>query len=316
MPLTTINLVYDMLQYDTALQGVQEMFAKKYPAVHIITSRVNPDSNERIDATLAIQAPSGFVKAKGLRFWISHGISCTKGWNAPEASQVYLSPGPYWTEELLRRKYRGIVAETGWPKTDLLRAYCGNGARLRERRKLKIPDDVPFIVYFPTWSGAKHGIRHWTIEEILDKTRGMGKIGVVLHQMEERGYRKKLEAAKDVFLVPSNCTWKHSILAASDLLISDTSSVVYEYTIFDRPIVLLDKPGFPDYLRLGQNPNEPELTVGDKAVLETLPEILRKNLADPGAHREERRYWRENVLGKTDGRCCERVCDTIMNMLH
>ena len=73
-----LNAVYDLEQYTWALDPLARLLHKR--GHQIINSKISPSKDPSIQATIAIQAPSGFRNAVGKKVWISHGISCTKGW--------------------------------------------------------------------------------------------------------------------------------------------------------------------------------------------------------------------------------------------
>lgn len=109
-------------------------------------------------------------------------------------------------------------------------------------------------------------------------------------------------------LLPPERTF--DVLAAADVLVSDTSSVTMEFTLFDRPIVLR----LPPELR----PFDPEVAAAYRAAslpFQELPELgsaLVTALATPHDRRSERTALRDLCLehGGTSGR---RIVDLLLN---
>ncbi|GAB4317943.1 MAG: hypothetical protein Kow0059_11120 [Candidatus Sumerlaeia bacterium] len=159
-------------------------------------------------------------------------------------------PGRYHLEQYLRR---GLLKEgdprialIGMPKLDAL----ANGAIRRDEvlESLGLDPTLPTVLWCPT--GARHNSYERLGEEGLRAIQGLGvNLIVKLHDhphlpgnmtLEELhaqvraalGERGRLATRSDVT----------PLLAAADALVSDASSVAYEYCILDRPIVFVDVP--------------------------------------------------------------------------
>ena len=91
-------------------------------------------------------------------------------------------------------------------------------------------------------------------------------------------------------------------LAATDLLIGDMSSVIYEFLLFDRPVVLLAnkwvKRNFPD--------------VGPKTDLDNLKNMIEMSLQNPNDYKDSRKYWLEKTISIEENKASERYIDLIL----
>jgi glycosyltransferase involved in cell wall biosynthesis len=189
------------------------------------------------------------------------------------------------------------AALIGYPKVDCL--VDGSLDRQRILSHLGLHPEVPTVLYAPTWS--PHSSLAFSGEALvkalasldvnviiklhdrsLDKTeRGSGGIdwGRRFGQLC-RGPRMHLAEDSDV------CRY----LCAADLLITDHSSVGFEFMLLDRPIVLLDAP---DLLRHGQiNPQKVDLLRSAAYLvrsLDTVTATVASALADPRRHSVQRR---------------------------
>jgi len=130
----------------------------------------------------------------------------------------------------------------GFPKLDpLVDGSLDRGAILRG---LGLKGDRPVLLYAPT--GAKGNSLETMGEEVIRAVRAEDRYDLLVKPHDHPKYRidwfarlRRLEGAhvrlvRDFDVVP--------YLFASDLLISDASSVASEYALLDRPIVFLDVP--------------------------------------------------------------------------
>lgn len=107
-------------------------------------------------------------------------------------------------------------------------------------------------------------------------------------------------------------------LAAADLLVTDCSSVMFQYLPFDRPLVLLSNPA-----RIGTteryDPEGPEWTwrqIGEEVHdVSALPAAILHAMAGPGVRARERETCRHAMFGEfTDGRTGERLARHIADL--
>jgi CDP-glycerol glycerophosphotransferase (TagB/SpsB family) len=107
----------------------------------------------------------------------------------------------------------------------------------------------------------------------------------------------------------------YPLLPATDVLVTDCSSVMFFFLAFDRPIVLVNNP-----LRFARrdhyDPNGPEWTwrdMGDE--VETFDQFrvaVTRALAEPQARAAARAVYRQRLFGElTDGRAAERAADEL-----
>jgi len=108
------------------------------------------------------------------------------------------------------------------------------------------------------------------------------------------------------------------LMLASDLLISDASSTIFEYLALDRPITLLtnpDAPDDPDYDATDLPWRWRDL--GDEVTdAADLAAVVRRSLADRGAASAKRRAYRDQLFGPfQDGRSALRIADSLLDLL-
>ncbi len=207
-------------------------------------------TNEPVTSVLAeaaafnpdvVLCPGNYVhdSISGIKVQIFHGLCYEKKshFRIRDFFQVYCTPGPLITENFQRLAARHksfIVIETGWPKIDLLFRKVNRPKELEA-----LSSDKKIILYAPTFSR-----KLTSVPKIIKCIRNIpreNELFVIklhdLHKKEERNYLKSLPPEK--FLVvesPDIIPW----IQISDMLISDTSSVVYEYALLKERILLIE----------------------------------------------------------------------------
>ena len=97
----------------------------------------------------------------------------------------------------------------------------------------------------------------------------------------------------------------------SDLLITDYSSLIFEYSLFDRPMVFYacDLAEFYDYrgffYRYDNDFLPGEIVTDESGLLPAVREALN------GGTRFDTAAFRERFMGACDGHATERICDII-----
>jgi hypothetical protein len=199
-----------------------------------------------------------FAKVKVQMF---HGVSfknCAVSDKTYAFDRLFL-PGPYHRRRFLER---GLYKDgdprlvmIGLPKLD--RLADGSIDRVQVLMKLGADPSKKTVLYAPT--GDEGNSLHRNGMDIIETMLGQDVNFIVKphdHAMRDKScgidWRAKL------------ATWKHPrlfvdlgsdvvpLLAAADILITDASSVAFEYTLLDRPIVFWDVPEIMNGKRAAQ----------------------------------------------------------------
>jgi CDP-glycerol glycerophosphotransferase len=137
--------------------------------------------------------------------------------------------------------YEGEVLEIGYPRNDIL--VNDNGTRrARARRELGIDEGEQVVLYAPTWRDDAHdksgGFFHPELIDwdLLDQLLPEGTVILNrLHQHVVTDDSASLPArVRDV----SRHEDVTELILASDALVSDYSSMIYDYALTGRPIIL------------------------------------------------------------------------------
>lgn len=170
-----------------------------------------------------------------------------------------LSPSPYTSEHLADafglppERRAATIIEEGYPRNDeLARAAAdASGARRRELRALLgIPEGRRALLYAPTWRDDSYraGVGY-TFDYLIDfdeLRRALGEGWVVLFRPHYYIANHFDFSAYEGFVIDVSA-WDNvnELYIAADALVTDYSSVMFDYAILRRPIALF----VPDYER-------------------------------------------------------------------
>jgi CDP-glycerol glycerophosphotransferase (TagB/SpsB family)/glycosyltransferase involved in cell wall biosynthesis len=180
---------------------------------------------------------------RGLKVQIFHGLAGEKKghFRIRDYFDLYLTQGPYFTRKFneLRDKHRNFdVIETGWPKLDV---YGKNTVIYAKEKKevLESHKTDKIILYAPTFSPSLTSAPY-LIEEIKDLAKSTGYLVFIkFHDLMEQQwidkYQKLADEVPNIILKEEKNIVKFLIQA--DILISDTSSVIYEFLLLNKPVI-------------------------------------------------------------------------------
>lgn len=169
------------------------------------------------------------------------------------AANAFMADQMYETGYKLRGVYRGAIIESGYPRID--RQFLDEGAVAAGRAALAAAGlpigDRRIILYAPTWKGESFGDPLDDIDELLRRVRELesridtSRYVVLLktHQIVHRMARKRPELRR---MLVTNATPTNVILGLTDVLITDYSSIFYDYLPTGRPILFF-APDLEDY---------------------------------------------------------------------
>lgn len=197
---------------------------------------------------------------------------------------------------------RAQAALVGYPKLDRLAAGRVDGSAIRDA--LDLAPSRPTALYAPTYSPASS--LHLAGERII---RALDAAGInVIVKLHDRSldpdprynagidWRARMRANE----MPGRIRYVEGpdsspYLAAADLMVTDHSSVGFEYFVLDRPLIVYDAPGLAEAARI--NTDKIALLRSAAAVVRTcdeLKEAARLALAQPSARsRDRQRVARE-----------------------
>ena len=233
-----------------------------------------------------------------------------------------ISPNSYSTEIFKRAfGFNGEMIESGYPRNDQL--FIRNKPEvIRElKQKMDIPSDKKVILYAPTWRDNQHlPTGGYRLELELDLERMQAELGdkyVVLLRLHYLiSERIDISKYEGFAYNMSNYDDIGDLYLISDMLITDYSSVFFDYAILNRPILFYvydiedyreDIRGF--YFEL-ENEAPGPLLLSTDAVIETIFEI------DKGVYKVDEKYARfqSRFTKWEDGKATSRVVKKVFNV--
>lgn len=163
----------------------------------------------------------------------------------------YLITPSKYVSELSRRcfVYKKEILEVGYPRNDKL-FYDNNDERIRQlKERIGIPLNKKVILYAPTWREKKTFKLQLDLEEMREHLEDEYVVLLRFHYFVSRsldispfkGFAYNLSAYEDI----------QDLYLIADLLITDYSSVMFDYAILNRPILFYtyDLEWYRDELR-------------------------------------------------------------------
>ena len=259
-------------------------------------SNFNPD---------AIIVPGNIVPHfwPGIKVQIFHGLCEEKKghYNITGFFDLYCTPGPQMTEkfqELALINKNFIVRETGWPKLD---RYIKNRSTLDEKIFRGLDPNKKIILYAPTFS-PKYRSSIELFNSIREAQRYKFHWLVKFHDLEKKSIIEKYKALNsDLFHIIDDIDI-FQYMNVADILITDTSSVAYEFLLFDRPIITYKAI---TRFEKGINILNPDDLIG----------AIIRSIEDPNEFAESRKEILNDIHPYLDNGSSKRLVDTIYKVI-
>lgn len=182
---------------------------------------------------------------------------------------LVVSPGPY-TDRIFCEAFgvdKTVLFRAQYPRCEELLVSAPRRKEIRE--SLGISSNDIFYLYLPTH--RNEGIDAWknieAFEELRDRSHRLHQANVKIimkpHFYEAAAF-EGVESSEQVCLHRTLPADLYSVLGATDGLITDYSSVIFDYSVLDRPIILFAYD-LEDYLE-----NDRELLVDIRSISENI----------------------------------------------
>ena len=147
------------------------------------------------------------------------------------------------------------IIETGYPRNDLLTTISDIEIKAI-KQKFNIPSDKQVILYAPTWRDNTYNLKGYTFDLLIDFRKWYDILGnkylIIFkpHYLIAQHFDIP-EALSDFVLTLPAATDINELYVISDSLITDYSSVFFDYAILNRPIYfyMFDFESYRDELR-------------------------------------------------------------------
>jgi len=271
------------------------------------------------DVTVIAESVAGPLRRflpRSLFVWVRHGLiskntTCLAARDADFACLTSEASKDWYISQGGRPRRDFWI--TGYPQLDPL--FRGDLLPVL----LQLPAERKTVLYAPTWTTGLSSAPMLG-ERVVELIRGGRKdISIVikphpvtyLHHPEWLNvWRSLSETEPHVYLVDNPAANVIPYLQRADMLVSDASSVIFEYLALDRPIVLLTNP---DRREVGHyDPNGIEWQWRDVGTeihdVEELAGAISAGLDRPTLGADRRAYYRRELFGDyTDGHAGERI---------
>ncbi|MFB9237124.1 CDP-glycerol glycerophosphotransferase family protein [Plantactinospora siamensis] len=215
-----------------------------------------------------------------------------------------------FTSEMWARAYpcRYETLETGYPRNDrLAQATPEEVARVRAELGIAPTDRV--VLYAPTHREHHPGYHPpFDAATLLNAVGPNGLLLIRSHYFHDRANapvtRREIERVRDVSGYPS----VEDLYLAADVLVTDYSSLMFDYSVLDRPIVIY-APDWQAY-RLVRGVYFDIMAEPPGAVATSFPDLValfRADAVDDDAATKARSQFRARFSSLEDGHAAERV---------
>ena len=146
-------------------------------------------------------------------------------------------------------KFENTIMDTGYPRTDILYSSNNEEEMGRLKEKLGLPKDKKVIMYAPTWRVRDKFELMLDLEKMKEKFSDEYVLILRLHHFSAKGWKgvpadgfvydlTDYESIEDLYII-------------TDILITDYSSVMFDYAVLDRPMLFFtyDLDEYRDKLR-------------------------------------------------------------------
>ena len=264
---------------------------------NLICNRISEAKKFNPDFVLC---PGNFVdfRIPGVKVQLFHGLGVEKAvhYKIRHFFDIYLTSGPYVTERFEKIRSNNPyfeIIETGWPKID----YIINFDAKNIKQKVNIPEDKNIILYAPTFSTQHESATALSsvIPEIMkDDEFWLFKFHELMDPQVISDF-ESIDSHKGRVLHNVEIT---PYLHAADVMISDTSSVIYEFMVLDKPIITYKTQARTD-------------KGIDISKLEELRPVLDRCLNNSGELSKNRLRHIAEINPNIDGKIAQRVVENL-----
>ncbi|MDH5412905.1 MAG: CDP-glycerol glycerophosphotransferase family protein [Flavobacteriaceae bacterium] len=245
---------------------------------------------------------------RGVKTQVFHGLAGEKKghFRIRHYFDLYLTQGPFFTNKFneLKGKYNNFeVIETGWPKLDIFGENKDQYQNIKEDllKKYKVKK---IVLYAPTFSPSLTSAPYLT-----DEIKSLASEGdyLVICKFHDLMSNDLINTYKDIAEENDNIIYETErnitkFLLISDILISDTSSVVYEFLLLNKPVLTF------------KNNNE-NIFWDDVKEYTNLKEGVESNLGKD-SFKDQRKYIMDNYHPYSDGKSAERMVEAVEDYIQ
>ena len=160
-------------------------------------------------------------------------------------------PSDYFIDTFVRAyRYSGPLLRVGYPRNDPLVTGNDPGTVKELRERLHLPDNRKIVLYAPTFRDTQHHIRA-RFQLRLDLQALAEALGEEYYFLIRTHYLDRVSIPATHRPLAANLSKHHDVtelMLASDVLITDYSSILFDYANLRRPMIFFTYD-YEDYLR-------------------------------------------------------------------
>lgn len=227
-----------------------------------------------------------------------------------------------YTAEIFKKDYRldnlytGRIILAGYPRNDILVTGLPKKQVQQFRDELFLDSEKQLILYAPTWSGDTTIIHNSSqeLEVYLNILESLSTIPNTIIIFKPHPYFQKAISSDERFetyLIP-DYFGTNVILSQVDLLITDYSSLFFDYLVTGKPIIFFDsKENYQNergtYLKISELPGPYTKQIA------SLIELAQDTSAWSEHYIDKYETFRERFVSHDDGMSSQRMIDTLEN---
>ena len=158
-----------------------------------------------------------------------------------KAWDYLISPNPFCTEIFPSCfGYSGEILETGYPRNDKLsNATAVERQRIRESIGVSDPS-VTLVMYAPTWRDySRTATGNWQSVFYLDENTKLPEGFKMIYRGHTNTHESHKDGGNENFIDVTRYPNITDLYLAADALITDYSSVMFDYTVTGKPVLFL-----------------------------------------------------------------------------
>jgi len=308
--------------YQSLLTNFQQNYDKDTinNLLESISIQTNPWKWEP-DITLMADFSYQYVEGLGKIVNIGHG-TISKGWfyslnkisQRENCADLLCVPGEIHKERLKQQIYKNIVV-TGMPKLD----NCFNSSLNKDNilKKFNLDPEQKTLLLAPTFNeefSILQYLQNCDLDFIFpDYLNLIVKLHGVSDNSEKQIFQTlKNKRQKNIYL--ANGYDIDELFFVSDILLSDVSSVIYEFASLNKPVILFDSPRINDYINYDKN--DLEWTFRDIGYrcndVNKIPELIFKSFTKPF---KSAKQIADKFISVQDGSSTKKVIDNALQLL-
>lgn len=132
----------------------------------------------------------------------------------------------------------GQIAKIGYPRIDIT-LNASDNIKDQIKTRLKLEPSRKTVLYAPTWRGSSKTNNWFDSKKLIDDLKLLGELDVNLMFRSHTDSDRLLKDIKlpDNIIVPPSDIQTNELLSIADILITDYSSVFFDFIVTERPII-------------------------------------------------------------------------------